>query len=87
MTLDPFEKWGMDFIGTIDPPSGHKKYIVICIDYLTKWFETKAINVATEEKVDEFLRENIFNMFGYPRELVTNHESRFTSHLIEKLLR
>ncbi len=34
----------------------------------------------------EFLRENIFYKFGYPRELVTNQGSQFTSNLIEDLL-
>eukprot|EP00253_Pinus_taeda_P025054 PITA_25054 len=41
---------------------------------------------ATEEKLAEFLRENIFYKFGYPRELVTDQGSRFTSNLIEYLL-
>jgi len=42
----------------------------VCTNYLIKWAETKAIKVATEEKVAEFLRENIFYNFSYPRELV-----------------
>ena len=71
VTLEPFDKWGMDFIGPINPPSGQKKYIIVCIDYLTKWDETKAVMVATEEKVIEFLRENVFYKCGYYRELVT----------------
>ncbi|MCY6524765.1 integrase catalytic domain-containing protein, partial [Actinobacillus pleuropneumoniae] len=60
-------------------------YIIVCTDYLTKWAETKAIKAATEEKVAEFLRENIFYKFGYPRELVTDQGSQFTSNLIEDL--
>ena len=39
---------------------------------LRQWAETKAIKVAIEEKVAEFLMENIFYKFGYPRELVTD---------------
>ena len=34
----------------------------------------------------EFLRENVFYKFGYPRELVTNQGSQFTSHMIENML-
>eukprot|EP00253_Pinus_taeda_P009607 PITA_09607 len=52
---------------------------------LTKWAETKAVKAVTEEKVAEFLRENIYK-FGYPRELVTDRGSQFTSNLIEDLL-
>ena len=58
----------------------------MCIDYLTKWAEAKAIKAATKEKVVEFLRENVFYKFGYPRELVTNQGSKYTSHMIENLL-
>eukprot|EP00253_Pinus_taeda_P005610 PITA_05610 len=86
VTLEPFEKWGMDFMGPINPPSRKKSYIIVCTDYLTKWAETKAIKAATKEKVAEFLRENIFYKFGYPRELVTDQGSQFTSNLIEDLL-
>eukprot|EP00253_Pinus_taeda_P020004 PITA_20004 len=74
---------GMDFVGPINPPSRQRSYIIVCIDYLTKWAETKAIKAAIEEKVAEFLRENIFYKFGYPRELVTDQGIQFTSNLIE----
>eukprot|EP00253_Pinus_taeda_P029173 PITA_29173 len=48
--------------------------------------ETKVIKATTEEKVAEFLRENIFYKFGYPRELVTDQGSQFTSNLVEDIL-
>eukprot|EP00253_Pinus_taeda_P031877 PITA_31877 len=56
VTFKPFEKWGMDFVGPINPPSKQRSYIIVCTDYLTKWEETKAIKVEIEEKVAEFLR-------------------------------
>lgn len=86
VNFDPFGKCGMDFIGSIDPPSRQKNYIIVCTNYLTKWVEAKVVKVATEEKMVEFLRENVFYKFGYPRELVTNRGSQFTSHMIENLL-
>ena len=58
----------------------------MCTDYLTKWTETKAITVATKEKVVEFLRENVFYKFGYPRELATDQGTQFTSHVIDNML-
>ena len=53
---------------------------------MKKWKKTKAIKAVTKEKIAEFLRENIFYKFGYPRELVTDQGSQFTSNLIEDLL-
>lgn len=86
VNFEPYEKWGMDFVGPMNPPSKQRQYIIVCTDYLTKWAETKAIKAATEEKVTEFLRENIFYKFGYLRELVTDQGNQFTSNLIEDLL-
>jgi len=86
VTSEPFEKWGMDFVGPINLPSRQKQYIIVCTNYLKKWVETKAIKAATEEKAAEFFRENIFYKFGYPRELVIEQGSQFTSNLIEDLL-
>ena len=80
VALEPFDKWGMDFVGPIDPPSKLKKYIIVCTDYLTKWAETKAVKVETEVKVAEFIRDNVFYKFGYPYEysLIREHNSPLT---------
>ena len=51
VAAEPFDKWGMDFVGPIDSPSRQKKYIIVYIDYLTKWVETKAVKVTTVDKV------------------------------------
>eukprot|EP00253_Pinus_taeda_P017782 PITA_17782 len=85
VTLEPFEKWGMDFLGPINPPSRQKSYIIVCTDYLTKWAETKAIKAATEEKVVEFLRENFLQIW-LPKRVSHRSRSQFTSNLIEDLL-
>ena len=60
MTLTPFDKWGMDFISPIDPPSNGKSYILVCTNCLTKWVEFKAMKHARDYKVLKFLYEEIF---------------------------
>ena len=72
MVLTPFEKWGMDFIGPIYPPSNGKSYILVCTNYLTKWVEVKAMKHACDEKVAEFLYEEFFTCYGVHKQLVTN---------------
>lgn len=78
MTLDPFKKWGMDFIEPTDPSSGQKKYIILCTDYLTKWVEEKEVKETTKQKVIEFLWNNILYKFFFPRELVIDQGKQFT---------
>jgi transposase InsO family protein len=53
---------------------------------LTKWVEVKEMKDATEKRVVEFLQESIFSRFGYPREIVTDQGSQFTSRLIKKIM-
>eukprot|EP00253_Pinus_taeda_P009865 PITA_09865 len=47
VTLEPFEKWSMDFVGPMSPPSKQKQYIIVCTDFLTKCVETKVIKAMT----------------------------------------
>eukprot|EP00253_Pinus_taeda_P010952 PITA_10952 len=56
----------------------------VTLEPFDKW--GMVIKVATEEKVVEFLRENVFYNFGYLREIVIDQGAQFTSHLIENLL-
>jgi hypothetical protein len=86
VVLEPFERWAMDFVGPIHPPSNQKVYILVCTDYMTKWVEEKALIRASEEAVLAFLFENIFVRFGIPRELVIVGGPPFTSHKFEVLL-
>ena len=68
VVIEPFEKWALDFFGTIDLPSQGKRYILVCIDYVTKWVKAKALARETKQSVVNFLFECIFTRFGVPRE-------------------
>ena len=86
MALTPFDKWGMDFIGPIYPPSNGKSYILVCTDYLTKWVKVKSMKHDHDHKVAKFLYEEIFTCYGVPKELVTDQGAQFTSNLINELM-
>ena len=73
IALEPFEKWGINFIGPIHPTSMNKKHILVCSDFVTKWVEGKAVSFATEKVVVESLFSEIFTRFCVPREIVTNN--------------
>ena len=87
VVITPFDKWGMDFIGPIDPPSSGKSYILVCTDYVTKWVEVRAIKNSRDEKAAKFLYEEIFTCYGVPKELVMDQEAQFTSNLITEVMK
>ena len=84
--IEPFEKWALDFVGPINPTSKKKRYILVCMDYVTKWVEAKVVPRAIEQVVVNFLHEDIFTRFGIPREIVMDQGTQFTSHLVTKLV-
>ena len=84
--IEPFEKWVLYFVGPINPPSRKKGYILVCTDYVTKWVEYKTHSFATENVVVSFLFEDIFTLFGVPREIVIDQGTQFTSKLVQKIM-
>ena len=84
--IEPFYKWELDFIGTINPTLKKKKYILVCTVYVTKWVEAKAVQSATKQVVVDFHHEDIFTRFEVPREILTDQGTQFTSHTIQSLV-
>ena len=81
--IEPFKKWALDFVGPISPMSRKNKYILVCIYYVTKWVEAKALFRSIEKPVVEFIYEEIFTRFGVPREIVTDQGPQFNSKLMK----
>ena len=54
IVVAPFDKWGIDFVGPIEPPSTGKSYILVCTDYVTKWAEAKPMKHPCDNNVAKF---------------------------------
>eukprot|EP00253_Pinus_taeda_P011252 PITA_11252 len=74
----PFQQWGLDFIGEINPHSGGQhKWILVATDYFTKWIEAIPTKSANHQVVIKFLNENIFTRFSCPTKLVIDNAATF----------
>ena len=87
LALAPFEKWGIDFVGPINPPSRHGRYqyILVTTNYVTKWAEAKGTRKDDKHVVAKFLREKILTRYGYPKELVSDRGTHFVNDVIKEL--
>ena len=86
LVIEPFEIWVLDSVGPFHPPSNQKDYILVAIDYVTKWVETIDLPRATEEVVISFLF-GLFLRYGLPGEVITDGGGQFTGHKIIATLR
>ena len=84
--IKPFERWALDFIEPITPISRGNSYILVWIDYVTKWIEAKALPKDTKQAVVDFIYEDIFTRFRIPTKIVTDQGTYLTSKLIQSLM-
>ena len=66
----PFSTWGINIIGKIHPTTsnGHE-FILVAIDYFTKWIEAASHKVLNSKKVAQFILTNIIYRYGYRMKL------------------
>ena len=69
----PFSVWGVNIIGKISPKSssGHE-FILVAIDYFTKWVEAASYVRLTSSRVTNFIGSHIIYCYGVPHELISD---------------
>ncbi|KAI3448541.1 hypothetical protein Pfo_005206 [Paulownia fortunei] len=55
----PFAQWGMDIVGPFPPATGQRKFLIVTVDYFTKWVEAEPLARITEKEVIKFLWKNV----------------------------
>jgi hypothetical protein len=76
----PFHQWGLNFIGSINPPSSQgNSYILTTTYYFNKWVEAKSMKKNSSEVVCEFLKEQILVRTGVLMKLIMDNTSYFSS--------
>ncbi|GJT51038.1 reverse transcriptase domain-containing protein [Tanacetum coccineum] len=79
-----FDVWGIDFMGPF--PSSHgNKYILVAVDYLSKWVEAKALPTNDARVVVKFLK-SLFARFGTPRAIISDRGTHFCNDQFAKVM-
>ncbi|GKA49271.1 reverse transcriptase domain-containing protein [Tanacetum coccineum] len=73
----PFYKWGIDIAGPFPEGPGKVKFLIVAIDYFTKWIEAKAVATITDNQVKKFVWDNIVCRFGLPGEIISDNGKQF----------
>ena len=82
----PFAMWGMDVIGPIEPKAsnGHR-FILVAIDYFTKWVEASSYANVTRNVVIKFVKNNLICRYGLPNKLITDNGTNLNNKGMKEL--
>ncbi|XP_052305631.1 uncharacterized protein LOC112325327 [Populus trichocarpa] len=82
----PFAMWGIDVIGPVNPKAsnGHR-FILVAIDYFTKWVEANSYAHVTQKVVKRFIEKDLICRYGPPEKIVTDNAQNFNGKMIVEL--
>ena len=83
--IELFDVWGIEFMGSFVSSDG-MKYILVAVDYVSKWVEAISLTNNEGMSVTTFLRKHIFSRFGTPRAIISDGGSHFCNILLKGLL-
>jgi len=81
-----FDVWGIDFMGPFPVTFGFT-YILLVVDYVSKWVEAIATRTNDSHVVAAFIRSNLFCKFGIPKAIINDQGTHFCNRLLDALFR
>ncbi|CAA7040471.1 unnamed protein product [Microthlaspi erraticum] len=82
LEVEVFDVWGIDFMGPFEPPSHGNRYILVAVDYVSKWVEAIASPTNDAKVVLKLFKSIIFPRYGVPRVVATPYHPQ-TSGQVE----
>ncbi|GKV16373.1 hypothetical protein SLEP1_g27025 [Rubroshorea leprosula] len=73
----PFAQWGVDLLGPFVKGKGGCTFLVVAVDYFTKWIEAKPLSTTTGRKIEEFLFNSLLCRFGIPKRIIADNGPQF----------
>jgi ribonuclease HI len=73
----PLQRWGLDLLGPLPPAQGNLRYVVVAVEYFSKWIEAKPSATITSVTVQKFFWQNIVCCFGVPKAITVDNGTQF----------
>lgn len=83
--IGPFAKWGIDFMICNPRSIGGHGYIIVTVDYFTKWVEVMPAYNVNDIIATQFLFNHVIACFGVHQVIVVDHGSHFHQHMMVEL--
>ena len=75
----PSAQSGIDIMGPFPLRKKQLRFLVVAIDYFTKWVEAKPVTTITKAKVTSFVWKNIIYRFGVPHVIISDNGKQFNN--------
>nr|XP_025670157.1 uncharacterized protein LOC112769923 [Arachis hypogaea] len=82
----PFGTWGIDLVGPFPTAPGQLKYLIVAIDYYTKWIEAEPLSSITAIQCRKFLWRQIITRFGIPEIVISDNGTQLTDKKFREFL-
>jgi hypothetical protein len=78
------QRWGLDLLGPLPPAQGNLKYVVVAVEYFSKWIEAKPLATITSVTVQKFFWQNIVCRFGVPKAITVDNGTQFDAEAFKE---
>jgi hypothetical protein len=77
------QRWGLDLLGPLPPAQGNLKYVVVAVEYFSKWIEAKPLATITSVTVQKFFWQNIVCRFGVLKAITLDNGTQFDAKMFK----
>ncbi|XP_015967232.1 uncharacterized protein LOC107490950 [Arachis duranensis] len=82
----PFGTWGIDLVGPFPTAPGQLRYLIVAIDYYTKWIEAEPLASITATQCRKFVWRQIITRFGIPEVVISDNGTQFADKKFREFL-
>jgi hypothetical protein len=73
----PLQRWGIDIVEKLTPAQGNYTFVVVAVEYFTKWIEAKPLTNVSSTSIKKFFWQNIICRYGVPRHIIVDNAKYF----------
>jgi hypothetical protein len=79
------QRWGLDLLGSLPPAQGNLRYVVVAVEYFSKWIGAKPLATITSVIVQKFFWQNIVCRFGVPKAITVDNGTQIDAETFKEL--
>jgi hypothetical protein len=78
------QRWGLDLLGPLPPAQGNLRYVVVAVEYFSKWIEAKPLATITSVTVQKYFWQNIVCRFRVPKAITVDNGTQFDAEAFKE---